>query len=54
MPTRLLAFTGRDLRRVVEPGRIELFVGRSCAERLVEASVTLVGDPHAVGVESAG
>ena len=34
VPTTRLAFTGRDLRRIVEPGRIELFVGRSCAERL--------------------
>ena len=53
VPTTRLAFTGRDLRRIVEPGRIELFAGRSCATRLVEAALTLVGEPHPIGVESA-
>jgi beta-glucosidase len=53
VPTTRLAFTGRDLRRTVEPGRIELFAGRTCAERLAEAAVSVVGEPHPVGVGSA-
>lgn len=38
------AFTGRDLRRVVEPGAIELKVGRSSADLPLETTITLVGD----------
>jgi hypothetical protein len=41
------------MRRVVEPGAIELWVGRSCAERIVEAQVTLVGGIHEVGLADA-
>ena len=52
VPTTRLAFTDRQLRRVVEPGTVELFVGRSCLERIASGSVELVGDVHRVGVES--
>lgn len=47
-PTSRLAFTGRDGRRRVEPGRIDLWVGASCADRDAEATVTLTGDVHHV------
>lgn len=47
-PTARLAFTGRDGRRRVEPGRIDLWVGASCADRDAEAAVTLTGDVHHV------
>ncbi|MFI7638352.1 beta-glucosidase [Nonomuraea sp. NPDC049400] len=43
VPTRLLAFTGRDGRRVVEPGEIGLSVRRSVAEPIAEQSVELTG-----------
>ena len=52
VPTTRLAFSDRQLRRVVEPGTVELFLGRSCEERIVESAVELVGEVHAVGTES--
>ena len=43
MPVELLAYTGADYRRVVEPGRVRLFVGRSSTDLPLVAEVTLVG-----------
>ncbi|MFJ6651353.1 glycoside hydrolase family 3 N-terminal domain-containing protein [Microbacterium sp. NPDC091313] len=48
VPSTRLAFTGRDGRRIVEPGRIDMWVGGSCADRETTASVELVGAPHPV------
>ena len=48
VPTSRLAFTGTDYRRIVEPGRIELWVGASCAERETRASLTVLGPVHVV------
>jgi beta-glucosidase len=48
VPTTRLAFSDRQLRRIVEPGAIELWIGRSWAERVTEAEVTLVGGIHEV------
>lgn len=47
VPTTRLAFSDRHLRRVVEPGEVELWVGSS-GERLVETRVELVGEVHHV------
>ena len=52
VPTTRLAFTDRQLRRVVEPGAVELFVGRSCLERGAEERVVLVGEAQPVGTAS--
>ncbi len=52
VPTTRLAFTDRQLQRVVEPGAVEVFVGRSCLERIAESRVQLVGEVHPVGTES--
>jgi hypothetical protein len=43
VPTMRLAFSDRDLVRVVEPGVVELWVGPSCQERETEAGVRLTG-----------
>jgi beta-glucosidase len=48
VPTTRVAFSGRDLFRAVEPGTLDLWVGRSCAERETQASVELVGEPHPI------
>lgn len=48
VPATRLAFTGRDGRRIVEPGEIELWVGPSCARRDAEAQVELTGEVHVV------
>jgi beta-glucosidase-like glycosyl hydrolase len=48
VPTSRLAFSDRKMHRVVEPGAIDLWVGRSSAERIAEAQVTLVGGTHKV------
>ncbi|MFD0484056.1 glycoside hydrolase family 3 N-terminal domain-containing protein [Kineococcus sp. GCM10028916] len=48
VPTQRLAFSDRRLVRVVEPGRIDLFVGRDCATPELEAVVDLVGAVHEV------
>ncbi|MFC8732598.1 glycoside hydrolase family 3 N-terminal domain-containing protein [Luteimicrobium sp. NPDC057192] len=51
VPTTRLAFAGRDLARVVEPGEIDLWVGTS-AVRDVQVRTRLVGDVHHVDVSS--
>ncbi|MGC5167193.1 glycoside hydrolase family 3 N-terminal domain-containing protein [Luteimicrobium sp. DT211] len=51
VPTTRLAFAGRDLARVVEPGELDVWVGTSEA-RDVQARTRLVGDVHRVGVTS--
>ncbi|ACQ80961.1 glycoside hydrolase family 3 domain protein [Beutenbergia cavernae DSM 12333] len=48
VPTARLAFSDRDLVRVVEPGDVELWVGASCADKETTASVRLVGPVHVV------
>ncbi|WP_425546197.1 glycoside hydrolase family 3 N-terminal domain-containing protein [Agromyces tropicus] len=50
VPTTRLAFSGRDLARIVEPGSVELFTGASCVDRASTARLELVGDVHRVGV----
>ncbi|MFC7109085.1 glycoside hydrolase family 3 C-terminal domain-containing protein [Nonomuraea rubra] len=47
VPARLLSFTGRDGRRVVEPGEIGLSVRRSAADVVDELTVTLTGPVYA-------
>jgi len=49
VPTARLAFSDRRMRRVVEPGAVELWVGPSCAERETETRVELVGPVHVTG-----
>ncbi len=48
VPTSRLAFSDRTGRRIVEPGRVELWVGPSCATRETEGAIEIVGDVHAV------
>jgi len=48
VPTARLALTDRRLRRVVEPGQVELWVG-GCDRRETETAVELVGPVHPVG-----
>jgi beta-glucosidase len=43
------AFTGRDLRRIVEPGELEVLVGTSAADLPCTGTVTLTGATRAVG-----
>ena len=49
VPTTRLAFSDRDLVRVVEPGEVELWVGPDCRSRETETSLTLGGTLHVVG-----
>jgi len=51
VPTSRLAFTDRTGRRIVEPGRVELWVGPSCETREAETALDLVGDLHVVTAE---
>ncbi|CAI9390397.1 Beta-xylosidase [Microbacterium sp. T2.11-28] len=48
VPATRLAFAGRDGRRIVEPGAIDLWVGPSCAERETTAVLELTGAVHEV------
>ncbi len=48
VPTRLLAFTDRDGRRVVEPGEIRMSVRRDAADVIDEAAVRLTGAKRAL------
>jgi hypothetical protein len=43
------AFTGRDLRRIVEPGELEIFVGSSAQDLPCRGAVTLTGSLRLVG-----
>ncbi|MFI5934417.1 glycoside hydrolase family 3 N-terminal domain-containing protein [Actinoplanes sp. NPDC051494] len=45
------AFVGRDLRRVVDPGEIELSAGPSVTELPCRATVTLTGERRVVGTD---
>jgi hypothetical protein len=51
IPAARLAFTDRSGRRVVEPGALEVWVGPSCAQREVEASVDLEGPTYATTID---
>ncbi|QBR73288.1 glycosyl hydrolase [Microbacterium sediminis] len=52
VPARRFAFTGRGLRRVVEPGTVEVWLGRDAeTEATPRAVVTLTGDVHEVSVD---
>lgn len=48
VPTARLAFSDRTGRRIVEPGRVDLWVGPSCAQRDVTAALDVVGAVHTV------
>jgi beta-glucosidase len=50
VPTHRLAFTDRRMVRVVEPGAVRLFVGRSCADPVLTAEMELTGPVHEVSV----
>ena len=52
VPAARLAFTGRDERRIVEPGDVELWVGPSCAEREAETLIRLTGPVHPITADS--
>lgn len=52
VPAARLAFTGREGVRIVEPGRVELWVGPDCATRETEAALELVGAAAAVNASS--
>jgi beta-glucosidase len=45
------AFTGRDLRRIVEPGEIEVHVGPSAADLPLRAAFRLTGPRREVGAD---
>ncbi len=45
----LTSFTGRDYGRIVEPGAVELRVGRSSADYEAVLDLTLVGSERCVG-----
>ncbi|WBB61431.1 glycoside hydrolase family 3 C-terminal domain-containing protein [Streptomyces sp. WMMC500] len=48
VPADVASFTGRDGRRVVEPGALELRLSASSAEPRLTAAVTLTGPPRYV------
>jgi beta-glucosidase-like glycosyl hydrolase len=49
VPTDTLCFTGREGRRIVEPGDFELQVGASSADIRLRATVRLTGATHRLG-----
>jgi hypothetical protein len=51
VPTDMLAFTGPEMIRIVEPGTIDLMIGASSADIRLRAAVQLTGDTHAIGRE---
>ncbi len=53
VPTTRLAFADRGMRRIVEPGDVELWVGASCASRETSAALQVTGPAHHVTVGDA-
>lgn len=53
VPTDILSFTGRDGRRIVEPGLTTFFVGPSAADLPLSAEVEIVGERRPVGADRA-
>ena len=53
VPTTRVAFSDRELVRVVEPGDLELWVGPDCRTRETEARTRLVGEVHRVTAQDA-
>ena len=51
VPTDMLCFTGKEGRRIVEPGELELQVGASSADIRLRATVRLTGAVHVLGRE---
>ncbi|GMA34564.1 hypothetical protein GCM10025876_07680 [Demequina litorisediminis] len=49
VPAARLAFSGRDLARIVEPGALDLWTGTP-STRFARAATTLVGGVHEVTV----
>ncbi|MEU6696887.1 fibronectin type III-like domain-contianing protein [Pseudonocardia sp. NPDC046786] len=49
VPTHRIGLYDRDLRHVVEPGTVELFVGTSCADPVLRSAVELTGPVHEIG-----
>jgi beta-glucosidase len=50
VPTARLSFTGLRRERIVEPGRVELWVGPSCAEKETTSAIEITGQVHRVTV----
>ena len=48
VPTTRFAFSDRSMVRVVEPGTVELWVGRACDDRETSAVLEIVGAVHPV------
>ena len=48
VPTARLAFTGLRHERIVEPGRVDLWVGGSCADKQTETGILITGAVHRV------
>ncbi|MFN3950744.1 glycoside hydrolase family 3 N-terminal domain-containing protein [Microbacterium sp.] len=53
VPASRLAYSDRALRRVVEPGQVELRLGASCAEVDEAVTLRLTGPTYELGVEDA-
>jgi beta-glucosidase len=53
VPASRLSFTDRALRRVVEPGAVELWVGPSCDTRDEQVTVQLTGAPYEIAAADA-
>jgi hypothetical protein len=49
VPAELVAFTGPDLARIVEPGRIDVAIGASSADLRLRGGFTLTGPVSVVG-----
>ncbi|MCO7202693.1 hypothetical protein NH287_04100, partial [Microbacterium sp. CnD16-F] len=53
VPPARLAYAGRDAVRAVEPGRVDLWVGPSSADRDATASVEFTGEAYVIGPDDA-
>jgi beta-glucosidase len=48
VPSTRLAFSDRAMTRIVEPGEVALWVGRSCEDRETTAAIEVLGPVHRV------
>jgi len=51
LPTDMLNFTGRDGRRIVEPGEFELMIGASSSDIRLTSGVSVSGDLRALATD---
>ena len=49
VPTDMLSFTGRDGKRIVEPGKFDVMIGASSSDIRLRTEIEICGDVQSLG-----